>query len=247
MITDPVMRVWTRVAEQSQGAPVTLAHVCAAMVTGVPVDGAGLTVMVSATVRETMHATDEVATNLEELQLTLGQGPCVDTFILDGPVLAPDLEAVECLARWPAFAPAALDNGARAIFAIPLQLGAIRWGAVDLYRSDRGSLTPQGVADALAFADAASMLLLNGASGVPPEIAELAWQRADPTARQVQVHQATGMIVVQLGISAEAAFARLRAYAFAHERRLGDVARDVVERRLRFDPPDVDPPDVDPP
>ena len=239
MTTDPALRVWTWVAQESQGAPVTLAHVCAAMVTGVRVDGAGLTVMVSATVRETMHATNDVATNLEELQVTLGQGPCVDTFTLDGPVLAPDLGAPEYLARWPAFAPAAVDNGARAIFAMPLQLGAIRWGAVDLYRAERGGLSQQGVADALAFADVASMLLLDSAAGVPPEVAELAWQRADPTAGQAQVHQATGMIVVQLGISAEAAFARLRAYAFAHERRLVDVARDVVERRLRFTP---DPP-----
>jgi hypothetical protein len=242
MTTDPTLRVWTWVAEESRGAPVTLAHVCAAMVTGVRVDGAGLTVMVSATVRETMHATNDVATNLEELQLTLGQGPCVDTFVLDGPVLAPDLGTAEFLARWPAFAPAALDNGARAIFAIPLQLGAIRWGALDLYRAERGGLSQEGVADALAFADAASMLLLDSAAGVPPEVAELAWQRADPTARQAQVHQATGMIVVQLGISAEAAFARLRAYAFGHERRLGDVARDVVERRLRFSPDRVDQP-----
>ena len=44
------------------------------------------------------------------------------------------------------------------------------------------------------------------------------------------------MILVQLGISAEAAFARLRAYAYAHDRRLSDVARDVVGRRLRFEP-----------
>jgi AmiR/NasT family two-component response regulator len=53
------------------------------------------------------------------------------------------------------------------------------------------------------------------------------------------VHQATGLVLAQLGVSAEAAFARLRAYAYAEDRRLDDVARDVVERRLRFEP---DPP-----
>jgi hypothetical protein len=97
------------------------------------------------------------------------------------------------------------------------------------------------VADALAFADAASMVLLDTSAGLLPDAAELAWQRADPTAHQAQVHQATGMIVVQLGVTADIAFARLRAYAYAHERRLGDVARDVVERRLRFDRDGVDP------
>jgi hypothetical protein len=83
------------------------------------------------------------------------------------------------------------------------------------------------------------MLLLDGAAGTQPDTADLAWQREDPTAHQIQVHQATGMILVQLGLSAEAAFARLRAHAYAEDRRRGDVARDVVERRLRFEP---DPP-----
>jgi hypothetical protein len=92
----------------------------------------------------------------------------------------------------------------------------------------------------LAFADAAGMLLLDTAAGTQPDTADLAWQRDDPTAHQAQVHQATGMILAQLGISAEAAFVRLRAYAYAHDRRLGDVAGDVVQRRLRL-PPDAPP------
>jgi hypothetical protein len=125
------------------------------------------------------------------------------------------------------------------VFALPLQVGAIRVGVLDLYRTRPGPLSPHEFADALAFAETAGMLLLDMAAGVQPDTAELAWQRDDPTAHQSQVHQAAGMILVQLGVSAEAAFARLRAYAYAHDRRLGDVARDVVERRLRFDP---DPP-----
>lgn len=241
MTNEQVLRVWTYVAQQSLGAPVTVAHVCAAAVAGVGVDGAGVTVMVSVTGSETMHATDYVATGLEELQLTFGQGPCVDTFTQGGPVLAADLAAPEYLVRWPAFTPAALDNGARAIFALPLQLGAIRWGALDLYRTRTGGLSPLELADALAFAETASMLLLDAAAGTPPDTAELAWQRGDPTAHHAEVHQATGMIIAQLGVSAQDAFARLRAYAYAHNRRLGDVARDVINRRLRIDP---DPPDV---
>jgi hypothetical protein len=206
----------------------------------VGVDGAGVSVMVSPTVRETMHSTDVVAGNLEELQLTLGQGPCVDTFTHGGPVLAVDLNTPEFLARWPAFTPAALGSGARAVFAFPLQVGAIRLGALDLYRNRPGGLSPHELADALTFAETVGMLLLDGAAGMQPDTAELTWQRDDPTAHEAQVHQATGMIIAQLGVPAETAFARLRAYAYAHDRALGDVARDVVQRRLRFDP---DPPD----
>jgi ANTAR domain len=236
---DRVLRVWAQVGQQSRGAPISVAHVCAAAVTGVDVDGAGVTVMVSPTVRDTVHATDRVAGDLEEWQLTFGQGPCVDTFTDGGPVLVMDLRSPDSLARWPAFAPAALDSGAQAMFALSLQVGAIRLGVLDLYRTRPGPLSPHELADALAFADAAGMLLLDSAAGTQPDTADLAWQRDDPTAHQAQVHQATGMILVQLRISAEAAFARLRAYAYAHDRRLGDVARDVVGRRLRFEP---DPP-----
>jgi hypothetical protein len=210
-----------------------VAHVCAAAVAGVGADGAAVSVMVNSTVQDTVHATDQVAVELEEWQVSFGQGPCVDAFAGGGPVLVVDLGLPDYSRRWPVFTPAALGSGARAVFALPLQVGAIRLGVMDLYRARPGGLSPHELSDALAFADAAGILLLDGAAAIKPDGSD--WQD-DPTAHQAQVHQATGMILAQLGISAEAAFARLRAYAFAHDRRLGDVARDVVGRRLRFEP-----------
>ena len=231
MNEDGVVRIWTEVARESKGESVTLAHVCAAAVTLVGVNGVGVTVRVGSSAWATMHATDETASTLEELQVTVGQGPCVDAFSDGGPVLAADLTAREYQLRWPAFAPGALGAGARAIFAVPLQLGAIRWGAMDLYRSVPGGLDPDRLADALAFAECVNILLLDGAG----DSAEPTRQHTDRTAHQAEVHQATGMLVVQLGVSAETAFARLRGYAYAHDRKLGDVARDVGARRLCFD------------
>jgi hypothetical protein len=216
-----------------------LANVCAAAVTGVRVDGVGVTIMVSPTVRETVHATDGTAAELEELQLTLGEGPCMDSFVDDGPSLAADLHLAEYPARWPAFTPAAIGNGVRAVFAMPLQIGAIRLGALDLYRIRPGPLTLDELANALAYAETAGMLLIDAAAGARSE-AESAGRHDDPMSNQAVVHQATGMILIQLGVSAEIAFARLRAYAYARNRPLGEVARDVVDRRLRFDP---EPPD----
>src|SRR5690348_4361613 len=119
---DRVVRVWAQVGQQSRGAPVSVAHLCAAAAAGVGVDGAGVTVMTSPTVRDTVHATDQVAGELEEWQLTFGQGPCLDTFTDGGPVLIADLGSPDCAARWPVFTPAALDSGARAVFALPLQV-----------------------------------------------------------------------------------------------------------------------------
>lgn len=224
------MRVWAQVVEQAGGAPISVAHVCAAAVAGLGVDGAAVTLVAGPTIRETVHATDQVAGELEEWQLAFGQGPCVDAFTTGGPVLVVDLDSPDELARWSAFAPAALGSGARAMFALPMLIGAVRLGVLDLYRARPGSLAPPDLADALACTEIAGAMLLDGMAGL---------NTADPPAHQAQVHQATGMLLAQLGISADAAFARLRAYAYAHDRRLGDVARDVVERTLRFerDPP----------
>jgi hypothetical protein len=230
--------VWVGIGRQSLGAPVSVAHVCAAAVSGIGVDGAAVTVMVSSG-RDTVHSSDRVAGEIEEWQVALGEGPGVDAFAAGGPVLAVDLKSAESVARWPGFAPAAAGSGASAVFALPIQVGAIRLGVMDLYRARPGMLTSAELSDALAFSEAAGVLLIDDEAGVQPETAELAWQHEDPTAHQMQVHQATGMILVQLGVTAEAAYARLRAYAYARDLRLGDVAREVVDRQLRLEP---DPP-----
>jgi ANTAR domain-containing protein len=56
---------------------------------------------------------------------------------------------------------------------------------------------------------------------------------------RAEVDQATGMLTVQLGVTAAEAYARLRAYAYAQDRRLADVAGDIVARRLRLHPDPV--------
>src|SRR5689334_10400787 len=115
MNDDRVVRIWAQVARQSQGAPVSVAHVCGAAM-------AEVTVMASPMARETVYATDGIAADLEELQLTLGEGPCMDAFSGGGPTLAIDLRAPEFQVRWPAFTPAAISSGAAAVFALPLQV-----------------------------------------------------------------------------------------------------------------------------
>jgi hypothetical protein len=232
-------RIWATVAEQSGEAPLTVGDVCVAAVATLGVDGAGATLMVGPMVQEMVHTTDDVAAEVERLQIALGEGPCVDAFSSAGLALADDLHLDEYAARWPAFTPAALARGAQAVFALPLQLGAIRLGAFDLYRTRPGPLTPEHLADALVYADTTGMLLLEGAAATGRDAAELAWQHNDRTAGHAVVHQATGMLLVQLEVTAETAFARLRAHAYAAGQPLAQVARAIVERRLRLEP---DPP-----
>jgi ANTAR domain len=226
------IRLWSLVVEHAHGRPVAAEDVCAVAIATAGVDSAAVTVVLSATPRETIYASDQVAAELEELTLTLGEGPGVDAFA-DGHALVADVAAPDCLARWPMFAPAAARTGIRAVFALPLQVGAIRVGVMSLYRARPGDLDREQLADAFVLADTACALLLDSAAS---DQARPDRCLPEPAGQQhAEVHQATGMIIVQLGVTAAVALVRLRAYAYAHDRRLRDVAADVVARRLRFD------------
>jgi hypothetical protein len=169
---------------------------------------------------------------IEELQFTLGEGPCLDAFVTRQPVLVPDL-AREALHRWPGYAPAAHGQGMRAVFAFPLQIGAARLGVLDLFRLETGTLSAAQFREALTFAEMAVTTLLDGQEGAPPGGA--ADGLDDVMGQRAEVYQAQGMISVQLGIPLADALARLRAYAYSENRLLPDVAREVVARRLTFD------------
>ena len=233
MAGERTARVWAWIAAAREGdAPVSLAALCRAAANWLAVDGASVTVVSGLGVREPLSATGELSVRLEELLFTTGEGPGADDFMFGSPMLIPDLELVT--ERWPGFVPAAVAAGARALFAFPLQAGAIRVGVLSLYRAQPGPLTPQQLADALVFGDIALQLLLDSAAG----ISGLAgYQPLDGlSGSRAEVYQATGMISVQLGVSLEEALVRLRAHAFAASTPLDDVAGNVVRRLLRFDP-----------
>ncbi|MDF3145216.1 MULTISPECIES: ANTAR domain-containing protein [unclassified Streptomyces] len=236
------------VAEQAvrRGARVSVVDVCAAAVAALPVGGAGLSAMSKAAPSHPLCSTDDISEQLEELQLTLGEGPCVDAFVRGSAVLTPDLLTTELQHRWAVFADAALEAGARAVFSLPLQKGAIRPGVLDLYANIPTVLDTEELADALAFADLATLLLLDtriDEAGAPTgePMADRSFE--DLGAYRAEIDQASGMLTAQLGVGIEEAFVRLRAYAYVQGRRLADVAADVVARRLRFSPdaePDQD-------
>jgi hypothetical protein len=241
--TERQTRLWGLVVALAGGVPVAVEHVGAAVMSAAGVDAVAVAVVLSASPRETVYASARLAAELEELTLTLGEGPGVDA-LAHGPALVPDVLAADCLVRWPVFAPAAARVGVRAVFALPLRIGAIRRGVLDLYRADPGELEPERLADALVLAETMAALLLDEA-GRDPTHPDAPWpERAG--AQAPVVHQATGMLIVQLGVPAAVALIRLRAYAYAHDRRLRDVAADVVARRLRFHR-EVPPAPADPP
>ncbi len=234
-------RIWGLVAGEAarRGGRVSAADACVAAVAAVEVTGAWLIAVSGAGAGHLMRVTDEVSELLAELQLTLGEGPGPDAAACGGPVLASDLGGVEAVRRWPVFAPAARQAGAAAVFAFPLQVGAIQAGVMGLYRERSGPLSAFQLGDALIFADTATLLLLESQDQAAGEAAAGSGpggQPADLAMHRAEIDQATGMLTEQLGVGIAEAFIRLRAYAYAHDRGLSDLARDIVTRRLRLRP-----------
>jgi ANTAR domain len=242
--------LWGLVASRSAGQlrRVSVADVCAVAVSCAQVTGAWVTAASGLAPDFVMCVTDPVSEQLAELQLTLGEGPGQDVQASAAPVLAGDLSEEPAGRRWPAFTPGAAQLGAAAVFAFPLTIGAIQAGTMGLYRISAGPLSRAQFGDCLLLADTATVLLLDGAAfdgaaydgaaydGDGDGSEGLDGQAPDLALHRSEVDQATGMLTLQLGVPAVEAFARLRAYAYAQDRRLADVAADIVARRLRLSP-----------
>jgi hypothetical protein len=228
-------------AVESQGPDASL-DVCRACVTWLPMTGAAITIMSELQgAQEPVCATDAGARRIDELQFSLGDGPCVESFTTGRAVLVNDI-AAPTEARWPVFASAAAHTGARGMYVFPLHVGASRIGVLDCYRSTPGPLDDNELAGALRAADAAVWTLLDHveqstiAGDLPAGSDAIGdWFGRRGLAR-AEVHQATGMLCAQAGVLPPVALARLRAAAFTQERPITAIADDVLARRLRLDP-----------
>jgi hypothetical protein len=201
-----------------------------AQVTGAT--GAGIMLMAADVAQGSLCTTDKVSAVLEDLQYMLGEGPCIDACQHDRPVLEPDL-ANPAAPRWIAFSGAAVEAGALAVFGFPLRVGAAGLGALNLYRDRPGPLTDEQHADALVMADIAARSILVLQADAPP--GTLAAELEAGAELHHVVHQASGMVAVQLGVGVGQALVRLRAHAFARGVSLTEVSRQVVGRELRLD------------
>jgi GAF domain-containing protein len=230
-VHDP--RAGTAPAETSSagdGVIGQLQRICRDAARALSASGVGVSVMAANGIHSVATASDPATERIEELQFTVGEGPCVDAVATSRPVLVPDLSD-GAMGRWPIYAPAVHDAGIRAVFAFPMQIGAARLGVLDVFRTLPGPLSREELGHALTFADRAVTALLDGqehATTAPDGLDEVIEHHA-------AVFQAQGMVMVQLGIPIAEALVRIRAYAYAENRPLNDVAADIVARRLRFD------------
>ncbi|WP_295696732.1 GAF and ANTAR domain-containing protein [Lapillicoccus sp.] len=207
-----------------------LERLCTVLARVLPASGAGVSVFTEGRIEGGTAATwgpDSRA--IEELQHSLGEGPCIDAFTSRRPVLEPDLLG-RGIQRWPAYGPAAHAYGVGAVFALPLQVGGARLGALGIYRAEPGPLAALTFSQAITFAEIAVGLLIDGQDADGGTVSGV----DDLVAYRAEVYQAQGMVMVDLGVTLSEAMARLRGFAYSDGRPLSDVAHDVLAGILQL-------------
>lgn len=204
---------------------------CAPFVVNLAVSAASISVIGLQGRQSTVCSSDALAARVDSLQFELGEGPRWEAMRSRSPVLVADLSAADP-SRWPVFHAEAAGLGIRSIFSFPMVMGAALVGVVDLCCL---SLRP-------ADDDFVSLGALMAGRAASPAVQRALSSAEDHRSRESamapalrrEVHQATGMIVSQLHISATEAFSRLQGHAFLTGRPIEEIAHDVVERTLTF-------------
>lgn len=219
-------------APDDRPAPVgRLQRLCRAASRDLPASGVGVSLMSESGDLVSTAASSKVSAALEDLQFTLGEGPCLAAYAARGPVLVPDL-TVAAATTWLGYGRAAHEHGVRAVFAFPLQVGAARLGALDVYRDQPGALSAWALSRAMTYADVAMETMLDA----EVEVGDTTSLMSDTDGFGFEVYQAQGMVTVQLGVGPVEALSRMRAYAYANHRPLKEVADDIIRRRLALEP-----------
>ena len=203
---------------------------CGPFVGAVGVSGAAVSTLGRPLGSQTVCASSRVAARIDEIQIDLGEGPCWEALRTRLPVMEPDLQGGGG-SGWPGAREAlrALDIGA--LYSFPLFVGDLSVGSVDLYSQEARQLSQDAVADVTVLAAVTSRHLLRRALDALD--CGDAGMDDGPYSRR-EMHQASGMVAAQLAVRVDDALLVIRGRAFSSGRSVGEVAADVVARRLEF-------------
>lgn len=201
------------------------------------IDAAAISLVFDGATSATLGSSSAQARECDELQFTLGEGPCLDSVATRAPVLIRDL-ADPTEVRWPVYGPAMLELKIRGVYAMPVVVAGEYVGALDLFRALPGRLSGAELSGAVVAAELAGIPFLDLFDGdlqaAVSDPGSDAWAELNSLSR-AEVSQATGMLVAQLGVEPAEALVRLRAHAYATGRPTTEVARDILERRLKLE------------
>ena len=188
---------------------------------------AGLLLADAAGVLRVMASSSERSDALDLLQTQNDEGPCFECFHTGKPVSSADLTSE---ARWPMFGPAAVDKGFYSVQALPMRARGNTVGALNLFRSEPGQIWDDDLPLGQAMADIAAVALLQERS--LRESRGLVDQLQSALSSRVVIEQAKGVLAERGDLTMDAAFVRLRGYARANNRRLSEVAVELIDGRL---------------
>jgi hypothetical protein len=195
----------------------------------IPVTGASVSTLGELLGDETVEASDAIIRRMDELQFDFREGPCWDAVQSGAPVLEPDFRG-RPRGVWPRFEEGVLEHEVGALFAVPVSLGTLHLGAIDLYHSEPMELDPEAVRRLVVFGTILGRRVLQRAL----ESSADAIDTGTPRHSRHRIHQATGFVIAQLGVSAEDALLLIQARAYAGGSSVAEVADEILERRFAF-------------
>jgi hypothetical protein len=233
MANDDKVRSGLTAAVASVSGGTAADRLCAGCVELMEVDGAALSI-VSGGAFFSVGVCDALTGEVEQLQFTFGEGPCLDAVSLSTPVLATDLNGPDA-ERWPVFAGAAVRLGVRAVFALPVAVAGFPVGVLTLCRHRPGGLTGDASTGVFLAAELAVLPLLDvmgtDLHGAVNDVGSAAWDELGSMLRS-EVYQASGVLIAQLGVPPAEAMVRLRAHAFANDMTVSAVAYQILDHSL---------------
>lgn len=205
-----------------------LTHLTDRCVTVLGAAGAGLTLAGPDRSVRLMAASSETVRQLVSHELDSNDGPGLECFRLARPVVNQDLGAAG--ARWPQFGRRAVADGFPSVHALPMRLRGTVIGALTLFHHEPSEMTQDDVDAAQALADVATIAILQHRAAREAQV--LNDQLSLALNSRVVIEQAKGMVAERRGLDLVDAFGLLRAHARNHNRRLADVAHDVIDGTL---------------
>ncbi|MET8683579.1 GAF and ANTAR domain-containing protein [Streptomyces sp. NPDC004732] len=190
------------------------------------VRSAGVTILNEAGEVDYLTASDETCRRLEEDQLELGEGPCVDS-TRTGDMLAPVLLRAAHPSHWlwPRFTHRALRAGITSVAAVPLRTPQHPLGALNLMSAERVP-TREDLRLAQVLADAAGTCLHHRQALLTKD--EIIGQLETALESRIVIEQAKGVLASRLGVDVEEAFTRLRSHARSRHQKLSELAAEVA-------------------
>lgn len=203
------------------------------------VDGAAVAILSDdARTRDLLYATDAAAARIDELQFTLGEGPCLQAFIRGSAQLEVDIADATASSEWPTFSSEVRGElGVSGVFAFPLFSGGARLGVLELYRRRREPFTASQLSTSTAAADALAHTITEGFASNSARFDQSSYRQPQGPFRfmRADVNIAAGMLAARMRIPISEAFVRLRAHAYSDSRSISSLAYDIVRKGASID------------